>query len=162
MQTTATWDPSSRQFIIHSPTTLSDKYWITNSAVHAQWSVVFAQLIMQGKNQGIHGFLVRYATLCLQALAAPAVNFEAVFCMLLTPAPAADHASAASGPMMSQGLLSSQQLALQEAQPHTHAACSWWLHTVAESGMPTCAPAMESQSVTWGTRWAATGWTMAD
>ena len=32
---------------------------ITNSAVHAQWAVVFAQLHINGKNEGIHGFLVR-------------------------------------------------------------------------------------------------------
>lgn len=36
---------------------------ITNSAVHAQWCVVFAQLMMGGKNQGIHGFLVRCVVL---------------------------------------------------------------------------------------------------
>lgn len=59
MQTTATWEPRTGTFIIHSPTTLSNKYWITNSAVHAQWCVVFAQLLIGGTNQGIHGFLVR-------------------------------------------------------------------------------------------------------
>jgi hypothetical protein len=32
---------------------------ITNSAVHAKWAVVFAQLHIGGKNEGIHGFLVR-------------------------------------------------------------------------------------------------------
>ena len=32
---------------------------ITNSAVHAKWAVVFAQLHINGKNEGIHGFLVR-------------------------------------------------------------------------------------------------------
>ncbi len=35
------------------------RYWITNSAVHAQWSVVFAQLSVGGRKEGIHGFLVR-------------------------------------------------------------------------------------------------------
>lgn len=60
LQTTATWNPDTRQFIINSPTTLSQKYWITNSAVHAQWAVVFAQLLIRGQNQGIHGFLVRW------------------------------------------------------------------------------------------------------
>ena len=32
---------------------------ITNSAVHAKWAVVFAQLHIGGRNEGIHGFLVR-------------------------------------------------------------------------------------------------------
>jgi acyl-CoA oxidase len=59
MQTTATWDARSGRFIIHSPTTLSQKYWITNSAVHAQWCVGFVQLMIDGKNQGIHGSVVR-------------------------------------------------------------------------------------------------------
>jgi hypothetical protein len=44
---------------VHTPTTLAQKYWITNSAVHAQWCVVFAQLLVRGQNQGIHGLLVR-------------------------------------------------------------------------------------------------------
>ncbi len=35
------------------------RYWITNSAVHAQWAVVFAQLTVAGRSEGIHGFLVR-------------------------------------------------------------------------------------------------------
>ena len=32
---------------------------ITNSAVHAKFAVVFAQLLIDGTNHGIHGFLVR-------------------------------------------------------------------------------------------------------
>ncbi|KAI8462801.1 MAG: hypothetical protein J3K34DRAFT_498174 [Monoraphidium minutum] len=59
MQTTATYDAAAQEFVIHSPTTLSQKYWITNGSVHAQWAVVFAQLLMGGANNGIHGFLVR-------------------------------------------------------------------------------------------------------
>jgi alkylation response protein AidB-like acyl-CoA dehydrogenase len=31
--------------VVHSPSTLSQKYWITNSADHAQWCVVFAQTL---------------------------------------------------------------------------------------------------------------------
>jgi acyl-CoA oxidase len=59
METTATWDPKTSEFIIHSPSTLSQKYWITNSALHAKWSVVFAQLIVGGIREGVHAFLVR-------------------------------------------------------------------------------------------------------
>ncbi|RHZ30407.1 hypothetical protein DYB31_010892, partial [Aphanomyces astaci] len=33
-------------------------YWITNSALHAQFAVVFARLLTGGKDEGIHGFLV--------------------------------------------------------------------------------------------------------
>lgn len=59
MATTATFDSATGEFIIHSTTPLAQKYWITNGATHAHWAVVFAQLIIRGENQGIHGFLVR-------------------------------------------------------------------------------------------------------
>lgn len=57
METTATFDHGS--FVINTPTPLAQKYWITNGAVHAHWAVVFAQLLIGGRNEGIHGFLVR-------------------------------------------------------------------------------------------------------
>lgn len=59
METTAIYDKSKQEFIINTPSTLAQKYWITNSAVHARWCVVFAQLIIDKTNYGIHGFLVR-------------------------------------------------------------------------------------------------------
>lgn len=59
MQTTAEYDAASDEFVINTPGSLAQKYWITNSADHAQWAVVFAQLRVLGSNQGIHGFLVR-------------------------------------------------------------------------------------------------------
>ncbi|GFR45198.1 hypothetical protein Agub_g6590 [Astrephomene gubernaculifera] len=59
MQTTAEYDSVRQEFIIHTPGSLAQKYWITNSAVHAQWAVVFAQLTVNGRQEGIHGFLVR-------------------------------------------------------------------------------------------------------
>ena len=59
MQTTATFDQANDEFIISTPTTLAQKYWITNSAVHAKFAVVFAQLIIGSEHHGIHGFLVR-------------------------------------------------------------------------------------------------------
>ena len=59
MQTTATFDRAADEFIINTPTTLAQKYWITNGAVHAKWAVVFAQLTIGGRSEGIHGFLVR-------------------------------------------------------------------------------------------------------
>jgi len=63
METTATFQRSSSgeesHFVLNSPSTLSTKYWITNSADHAQWAVVFARLLIDSKDQGIHGFLTR-------------------------------------------------------------------------------------------------------
>lgn len=59
METTAEFDVSSKEFIINTPSTLAQKYWITNSAVHAKWCVVFAQLSIKGNSYGIHAFLVQ-------------------------------------------------------------------------------------------------------
>ncbi len=58
MRTTATYDKDTDEFIIHTPETLARKYWITNGAVHAHYVVVFAQLLNDGTNEGIHGFVV--------------------------------------------------------------------------------------------------------
>ncbi|KAL1915611.1 uncharacterized protein VTP21DRAFT_6735 [Calcarisporiella thermophila] len=59
METTAVYDEKTHEFIINTPSTLAQKYWITNSAVHAKWCVVFAQLMISGHNEGIHAILVR-------------------------------------------------------------------------------------------------------
>merc|ERR1719193_2627303 len=59
METTATYDQKDDTWIIHTPTPLAQKYWITNSAVHAKWIIVFAQTYVHGKHEGLHTFLVR-------------------------------------------------------------------------------------------------------
>lgn len=38
METTATFDAATDEFVIHTPSSLGQKYWITNSAVHAHVS----------------------------------------------------------------------------------------------------------------------------
>mgnify|MGYP002630729536 CR=1 FL=1 len=58
METTATFDQSAQEFSINSPTTASQKYWITNGACHANWAIVFAQTFVEGKLEGINSFLV--------------------------------------------------------------------------------------------------------
>ena len=58
METTATYDKATQEFIVNTPSPLAQKYWITNGAVHAKHIVVFAKLIVDGKNEGIHGVLV--------------------------------------------------------------------------------------------------------
>lgn len=59
METEAVFDEDAKSFIINTPSHLAQKYWITNGYCHAHWAVVFAQLKVKGKNEGIHGFLVR-------------------------------------------------------------------------------------------------------
>lgn len=58
METTATYDPITQQFVINSPTALSQKYWITNGACHANFAIVFAQTYVNGKNEGVSTFIV--------------------------------------------------------------------------------------------------------
>jgi acyl-CoA oxidase len=61
MEATATFDSKSQSILLNTPTPISQKYWITNSAVHAKWAIVFAQLIIENgkRNEGIHALLVR-------------------------------------------------------------------------------------------------------
>jgi acyl-CoA oxidase len=58
MLTTATYDKETEEFVVNTPDTLARKYWITNGAVHAHYVVVFARLVNDGADEGIHGFLV--------------------------------------------------------------------------------------------------------
>lgn len=58
METTATYDEKTKNFVINSPSTLSQKYWISNGFKHATNSLVFAQTIVKGKNEGVNAFLV--------------------------------------------------------------------------------------------------------
>lgn len=59
MRTTAHFDEKKREFVINTPETIAQKYWITNGAIHAQWAIVFAQTFVKNKHEGVHAFLVR-------------------------------------------------------------------------------------------------------
>jgi len=58
METTVTYDEKSKEFIVNSPTVLSQKYWITNGFRHSNMALVFGQTIVKGKNEGVSAFLV--------------------------------------------------------------------------------------------------------
>jgi len=59
METTAIYDEAKQEFVINSPTVLSQKFWITNGACHANYAIVFAQTHVGGKNEGVNSFIVR-------------------------------------------------------------------------------------------------------
>ncbi|KAI9104450.1 acyl-CoA dehydrogenase/oxidase [Phlyctochytrium arcticum] len=59
METTATYDHATKEWIINTPSTLAQKYWITNGAVDSNVAVVFAQTYVKGKHEGINVFWVR-------------------------------------------------------------------------------------------------------
>ncbi|MCH2021873.1 MAG: acyl-CoA dehydrogenase family protein [Saprospiraceae bacterium] len=58
-ETTATYDQDKDEIIINSPTLSSGKDYIGNAAVHGQMASVFAQLIVNGENHGVHAVLVQ-------------------------------------------------------------------------------------------------------
>lgn len=59
LETTATYDHATQSIIIHTPHEGAGKEYIGN-ALHGALAVVFAQLIVNGINQGIHAVLVPY------------------------------------------------------------------------------------------------------
>lgn len=58
LETTATYDPATAEFIIHSPTPSARKDYIGGAAQHATVAAVFAQLIVDGENHGVHCLVV--------------------------------------------------------------------------------------------------------
>jgi acyl-CoA oxidase len=46
---TITYDDNKQELILSSPPTLSQKYWITNCAVHANYVPVLGQTIVKDK-----------------------------------------------------------------------------------------------------------------
>ncbi|MFJ6078156.1 acyl-CoA dehydrogenase [Pseudarthrobacter sp. NPDC092419] len=56
--TTATYDPDTEEFEIHTPFRAAWKDYIGNAAVDGLAAVVFAQLVTRGVNHGVHAFYV--------------------------------------------------------------------------------------------------------
>jgi acyl-CoA oxidase len=63
LETTATYDPEHEQFIIHSPTLTSIKWWPGGLGKTSNYAVVMANLIIKGENYGMHPFIVQLRTL---------------------------------------------------------------------------------------------------
>lgn len=58
IETTATYDHTSKTFVIHTPNELARKEYIGNAALHGQMATVFAKLILEGKDYGVSAFVV--------------------------------------------------------------------------------------------------------
>ena len=63
LETTATYDADTGEFVVHSPTPSARKDYIGGAAQHARMAAVFAQLITSGpdeepESKGVHCFLV--------------------------------------------------------------------------------------------------------
>ncbi|KAI9006371.1 hypothetical protein DFJ74DRAFT_690592 [Hyaloraphidium curvatum] len=60
LETTATYDPESQTFDLHSPTLTSAKFWPGGLALTGTHSVVYAQLVLPGnKKMGVNPFYVQ-------------------------------------------------------------------------------------------------------
>ncbi|KAI1996765.1 hypothetical protein LOZ51_002927 [Ophidiomyces ophidiicola] len=68
IETTATFDLDTDEFVIDSPTLSSTKYWIGATGVWATHSLVVARLLINGKSHGNHLFLVQLRDLDTQDL----------------------------------------------------------------------------------------------
>ncbi|HWR84738.1 MAG TPA: acyl-CoA dehydrogenase [Rhodoglobus sp.] len=56
--TTATYDPEMQEFVLHTPFRAAWKDYLGNAAVDGKAATVFAQLITNGVNHGVHCFYV--------------------------------------------------------------------------------------------------------
>jgi acyl-CoA oxidase len=58
LSTTATYDPETEEFVVHTPDDDARKDYIGNAARDGRLAVVFAQLTTQGEERGVHALLV--------------------------------------------------------------------------------------------------------
>ncbi len=58
LETTATYDAATDEFVVHSPTPSSRKDYIGGAAEHARVAAVFAQLVVGDESHGVHCLLV--------------------------------------------------------------------------------------------------------
>jgi acyl-CoA oxidase len=58
LETTATYDAGTEEFIIHTPHDNARKDWIGGAGQYAEVAAVFAQLIVGGESKGVHCFVV--------------------------------------------------------------------------------------------------------
>ncbi|CAD5125734.1 DgyrCDS13943 [Dimorphilus gyrociliatus] len=63
LETTATYDEKTEEFVIHSPTRTSLKWWPGNLGKSTNHAIVMAQLIVKGQNYGPHPFIVQIRSL---------------------------------------------------------------------------------------------------
>jgi len=60
--TVATYDVATQEFVIETRGEQANKDYIGNAAAHGELAVVFAQLVVAGKSEGVHAFVVPIRT----------------------------------------------------------------------------------------------------
>jgi acyl-CoA oxidase len=63
LETTATYDPKTEEFVLNSPTTTAIKWWPGALGHFSTHAIVVADLITQGKSRGVHPFIVQLRSL---------------------------------------------------------------------------------------------------
>lgn len=63
IETTATFDKETDEFVVHSPTLSSTKFWPGALGFTCSHAIVMARLIIQGTDLGIHPFMVQVRSL---------------------------------------------------------------------------------------------------
>ena len=58
LETTATLDKKTDEFVIHTPNIKATKFWPGALGVQATHAVVYARMIIEGAYKGIHPFIV--------------------------------------------------------------------------------------------------------
>ncbi|XP_060608673.1 peroxisomal acyl-coenzyme A oxidase 1-like [Ruditapes philippinarum] len=63
LETTATYDAATEEFVVNSPTISSMKYWPGSMGKTCNYVILMAQLYTKGKCHGIHAFVVQIRSL---------------------------------------------------------------------------------------------------
>ncbi len=58
LETTATYDPETDELVVDTPREEAGKDWIGNAALHGRMATVFARLLVDGEDHGVHALLV--------------------------------------------------------------------------------------------------------
>ncbi|XP_042378880.1 acyl-coenzyme A oxidase 3, peroxisomal-like [Zingiber officinale] len=59
IETIATYDIDSGEFVINTRCESAQKYWIGGAANHSTHTIIFSQLLINGTNQGVHAFIAQ-------------------------------------------------------------------------------------------------------
>uniref|UniRef100_A0AAF5Q4K8 Acyl-coenzyme A oxidase n=2 Tax=Wuchereria bancrofti TaxID=6293 RepID=A0AAF5Q4K8_WUCBA len=59
LETTATYDEKTEEFVLHTPSVSATKWWSGGLGKSSNYAVIPAQLIINGNNKGLHMFIVQ-------------------------------------------------------------------------------------------------------
>lgn len=63
LETTASFDPKTDEFVMHTPTLTATKWWPGGLGKVSTHAIVYARLLTDGKDYGVHAFIVQIRSL---------------------------------------------------------------------------------------------------